>query len=91
MLECVNCKTQFRDQYNLNRHLERLNPCFEKTNSHLCIFCDGIFSRRDALKRHQLVCKGKNNNTCRWCNIDFLRDDLLRKHLGVCKEYVCDF
>lgn len=91
MLECDNCKAQFRDRSDLNRHLKRLNPCFDKTIPPTCIFCDNVFLRRDVLKRHQLNCKVIPNNTCHWCNIDFLRKDLLIKHRGVCKEYVCDF
>ena len=59
MVNCQLCNKWFRDNYDLKRHLERINLCTDTTN---CQWCNKTFSRKNVLKKHQLICKEKCKN-----------------------------
>ena len=96
---CNQCDKQFRDQYNLNRHLEccKINlpeklSDFGKT----CQYCEKQFSSPSYTRKHQLACmvkikNKKETNICKGCNHFFARKDVLKKHVEICKELICDF
>jgi len=66
---------QFDHKIAFDRHMNRKSKCNKKTNSktkiyssktnkkldHECMYCERIFSRKDSLKRHLLICKNKKN------------------------------
>lgn len=60
MVQCELCDKWFRNNYDLKRHLERINPCND-TNS--CQWCNKLFKRKDAKKKHQLICKEKGQES----------------------------
>jgi len=56
MVSCDLCNTWFRDNHDLKRHLERKNLCIDTTE---CQWCNKVFSRKNVLKKHKLICKEK--------------------------------
>jgi hypothetical protein len=58
MVRCQRCKEDFRDTYDLNRHLEKVTPCVLNIPTKcICQWCDKQLSRSDSLKRHLQICK----------------------------------
>ena len=60
---CHKCKNDFKDDYNLNRHLNNLTDCVtgKKKNikQYKCEFCESEFTRSDGLLAHHKKCKIK--------------------------------
>lgn len=62
---CKKCEKEFNTKYHLNRHLNRTTDCVTGSKSnktkkiHVCLYCNGKYSRKDALDRHKKTCKKK--------------------------------
>lgn len=88
VVTCHKCKKAFRDQFVLNKHLNRKTPC---DNVIKCDTCKKKFNNKQALKNHmnrKNPCKSPEEKTmCEYCGHKSSSSSNLTRHIKLyCKE-----
>ena len=94
---CNLCNKEFNRKYNLNKHMERKNPCVKKEEVEVeveeeeeeekkikCEFCEYSTNKTGNLNRHLKTCKAKFK--CEFCKNGFANNSSLKRHIKLyCK------
>ena len=92
---CNLCNKEFNRKHNLNKHMERKNPCVKKEEVEVeeeeeeekkikCEFCEYSTNKTGNLNRHLKTCKAKFK--CEFCKNGFANNSSLKRHIKLyCK------
>ena len=97
MVECKNCGHWFRDNYKLNRHLDRLKPCINKNTQSVQNQGEQIHPSDEQIhpsdeqihpsdeQFHPLDEQIHPLNKCVYCSNTFYNNSSLKRHTLICK------